>query len=186
MTNPFYKNETAEEEIRFKGFEAIYEILLKNKIVKTKANKIAVKIERGIYDKSMLNIGEKQGYLDWKKEEIRNEYSVLIYSIMTNLDTDGQVEGTKPKEILGENDINDLINMDIKDLAPIDVWKDSINELTARQSASVQPKIDGNSKFFCKKCRSKNIVVTTAQLRGADEATNIIITCQDCNFVSIK
>ena len=181
--NPFETKETNEYEVRFNGFNAINEVM--NKINKKKAYDLTKEIEEGIYEKTILNVNERGGYLNWSHNDIHSEYSLLIYSLMCNLDIDGQVENTKPKEILKKNNIDQLLNMDIKELAPSHVWKDAINEITRRQNTT-QQKVSGNSKFYCKKCHKKNIVVTTAQLRGADEATNIIITCQDCNFVSIK
>lgn len=177
MENPFDKE---TEILRHTAYETI-----KNGLKGITRKNIVTELENIIYNKTIEDAKNVGIFLNWSNTKILDIYSSYLHSIMSNLDNNGQCIDVNGKELLKKYKINELINMDIKTYNE-DIWKKSNDELTARKLVINQPIIDSNSRFYCRKCRSKNVVITTAQLRGADEATNILITCQECGVVTIK
>lgn len=120
--------------------------------------------------------------------KLSNPISQKIYMnkfihIITNIDNKSYIknEYLYKKIISGEIDVENLVNLEAKDMAP-DKWE----YYNSIEKTKVSAIIHGGSMahrttlYVCSRCKKNDTEYIEQQSRSADEPTSFYITCRNC------
>ena len=139
--------------------------------------KIAINLEKGIYNNSLENATEKKIVKKWDNSLFVTLYLEKFKSIYYNI-----------TNILIEKIINKLIKphaiafMSHQELQP-DKWKNLLEAKRIKDENRYSPKIEASTNdFTCRRCKSDRCWHYQLQTRSADEPMTTYVTCLDCSL----
>lgn len=144
-------------------------IILKN-------DKHSMNLEKGIYNYSLKEATRRKVIKKWD-----NPYFVQIYidhlrSIFLNLKNDDILSQIKDGTIKSHT----VAFMTHQEMNP-ERWTTMIEQKSKRDKSKFEVNIEAaTDTFTCRKCKSKKCSFYLQQVRSADEATTIFVTCLNC------
>lgn len=146
--------------------------------------KIAKIIEKSIFKKAKKDAENTGIYIDFSDNgNFIKLYSDTLNTIAINISKDSHVKQKHSIiELLNdEQKLKKIAFMEPNELCPT-LWQPIIDEKKHKEDVlnGKYKKKSTNLVIKCPKCKCTDVMITTAQLRGADEATNILGTCNKC------
>lgn len=139
--------------------------------------KTAKNIEIGIYNYTIKEATMKNIVKKWENKYFMQLYVNRFRSVYTNIKTN-EILLEKIKN--GEISPKEFAKMTHQDFCP-EHWKSLIEERDKKDIKKFVNNIQASTDMYtCKKCKSKRCTFFEAQIRSADEASTIFITCLDC------
>ena len=142
----------------------------------TTASKIAINIERGIYNFILQKASRENIVKKWD-----NPYFVQVYldharSVFCNLKNPRILDAVRTAAIRAQ----DLPFMTHQELCP-EKWAQLIEEKRIRDKNKYEIKLEASTdNFQCRKCKSRECTYYQLQTRSADEPMTTFVTCITC------
>ena len=141
-----------------------------------KNDKHSMNLEKGIYNNSLKEATRRKVIKKWD-----NPYFVQIYvdhlrSIFLNLKNDDILSQIQDGTIKSHT----VAFMTHQEMNP-ERWSTMIEQKSKRDKSKFEVNIEAaTDTFTCRKCKSKKCSFYLQQVRSADEATTIFVTCLNC------
>ena len=141
-----------------------------------KNDKHSMNLEKGIYNYSLKEATRRKVIKKWD-----NPYFVQIYvdhlrSIFLNLKNDDILSQIQDGTIKSHT----VAFMTHQEMNP-ERWSTMIEQKSKRDKSKFEVNIEAaTDTFTCRKCKSKKCSFYLQQVRSADEATTIFVTCLNC------
>ena len=139
-------------------------------------------LEIGIFNWTIDFSDKYQIIKNWDNVQFKNAYINKCVSIISNLDSKLYIKNeilynkVKNKEILPHN----IPYLNLEDIFPTK-WNSIIDNIRKKEEASKNnKKIANTDQFKCGKCKKRECSYYELQIRSADEAATIFITCLNC------
>lgn len=164
----------------------IYDVLKKeNELYKNKqeeVQKMAINIERGIFNHTLETLRETR----WN-EKFKQLYIDRAVSVYINMKKDSYIKNNEyiQRIFKKEVDICNLSRLNGKERFPErskeieETYRMNINNNIKKGSILVDDNIDGI--FKCGRCKKYKTTYYEMQTRSADEPMTVFITCMNCN-----
>jgi DNA-directed RNA polymerase subunit M/transcription elongation factor TFIIS len=142
----------------------------------TTASKIAINLERGIYNFILQKSSRENIVKKWD-----NPYFVQVYldhtrSVFCNLKNPRILDAVRTAAIKAQ----DLPFMTHQELCP-EKWTQLIEEKRIRDKNKYEIKLEASTdNFQCRKCKSRECTYYQLQTRSADEPMTTFVTCITC------
>jgi len=139
-------------------------------------DKHSMNLEKGIYNYSLKEATRRKVIKKWD-----NPYFVQIYvdhlrSIFLNLKNDDILSQVQDGSIKSHT----VAFMTHQEMNP-ERWATMIEQKSKRDKSKFEVNIEAaTDTFTCRKCKSKKCSFYLQQVRSADEATTIFVTCLNC------
>ncbi len=142
---------------------------------------LAKKIYKDIKKVVKFQADEKGIYVSWKNDSYIELYSNELRKVMIHINKDSHIYENKEYK---ERDYKSVIGKSHQELIP-ELWEDIYQEMRDKEEIiEARARGDGmtevDNSFKCRRCGSKNVLVTVQQLRSADEGSTGQYTCNDC------
>jgi DNA-directed RNA polymerase subunit M/transcription elongation factor TFIIS len=160
----------------------------KNKIPTFKSyKKIAINIEKSIYNETIKNCKEYRRPLSWESHWFYNSYKHYYMKVISNLKLNPCAPKILQKLQNKEIKFRDIAGMTHKELDPELYWKRWKEYDLKRFPKPVdEEKVLGIKKkgmFKCGRCKSTNTYHTQSQRSSSDEPMTTLVSCNDCSNV---
>jgi transcription elongation factor S-II len=161
ITNPeFFRNNIVEK----------LEKITKNEIV-------AKNIEIGVFNYSIKEATAKKIVKKWENRHFVQLYINRMRSVYMNIKDNDELIA---KLMDGDISYQQFSLMTHQEFKP-EHWKMLIEEKIKKENNKFTNNIQASTDMYtCRKCKSKRCTFFEAQIRSADEASTIFITCLDC------
>jgi transcription elongation factor S-II len=142
----------------------------------TAASKIAINMERGIYNYILQKASRENIVKKWD-----NPYFVQVYldhtrSVFCNLKNPRVMDAVRTAAIKAQ----DLPFMTHQELCP-EKWTQLVEEKRIRDKNKYEIKLEASTdNFQCRKCKSRECTYYQLQTRSADEPMTTFVTCITC------
>lgn len=142
----------------------------------TTASKIAINLERGIYNFILQKSSRENIVKKWD-----NPYFVQVYldhtrSVFCNLKNPRILDAVRTAAIKAQ----DLPFMTHQEMCP-EKWTQLIEEKRIRDKNKYEIKLEASTdNFQCRKCKSRECTYYQLQTRSADEPMTTFVTCITC------
>lgn len=164
--------ETFRENIRNKILEKLKHLSLNDENI----NKLAVNLEKGIYNYSIKDATNKNIVKKWENDYFVDLYINKLRSIFANINSEYILKQLNNKSIK----IHELAFMTHQQLQP-QLWEKLIEDKKIRDQNKYTLKIEASTdNFTCWKCKSKQCTYYQMQTRSADEPMTTFVTCLSC------
>ena len=142
-----------------------------------KNNNIAINIEKGVYNYSIITCKNKNIVKKWDYSYFTLIYEDKLRTVFRNLKYDEILKKIINKEIKAHK----IAFMTHQEILP-KKWKEKIDLKNERENNQYEPKIEANTDTFtCRKCNSNKCSYYQLQTRSADEPMTTFVTCITCN-----
>jgi transcription elongation factor S-II len=136
--------------------------------------KIALNIERGIYNYCIKESNERNIIKKWDNIYFTHLYIDKLRSIFANLSQ------LKDRVLKKEFKPHEIAFMTHQMMSP-EKWQKLIDIKNIRDENRYAPKLEASTdNFTCRKCRSKECSYYQLQTRSADEPMTTFVTCIPC------
>lgn len=143
---------------------------------------LAIDIEKGIYNKTILFAEKKNIPKKWDNSIFTDMYKVYSISVYTNLKSKSYINNYRLFERLlsGEFKGYELADMDPKYMFP-EHWKELIDEKSKRDRTLYEINKELATDIYkCGRCKKKECSFYQLQTRSADEPMTTFVTCLNC------
>lgn len=182
--DPFYKS--------YNNIRRLKVIVLSDKLSKYKQFKILpyekkieilTSIENSCLNEALRKAREYAVRCIWDNDNFTNIYHTICYNIISNIDNQFGSDTLINKILAEEINLNTIAHLTCKELCPerYEVLSSEINK-----RSKIEQSVKYSEMFFCKKCKHNQTTVERVQIRSADEACNLRITCLYCDNQWIK
>lgn len=139
-------------------------------------NKMAMNLEKGIYNYCIEESGKRNIVKKWDNEYFIHIYIDKLRSVYLNMNSKHLIELVNTKQIK----VHELAFMTHQEMLP-EKWKRLIDDKKIRDENKYKPKIEASTdNFTCWKCKSKKCTYYQLQTRSADEPMTTFVTCLSC------
>jgi DNA-directed RNA polymerase subunit M/transcription elongation factor TFIIS len=152
-------------------------------------HRLSTNLEKGIYNHAIQEATKRSIIRKWENPNFVTLYVDKLRSIYVNLgagtgcDTGGNGNGTSPlaqRIVEGEILPQQVAFMNHQQYAP-ERWQRMMEEKARREASKYNTEIQASTDVYqCKRCKSRKCIYSEQQVRSADEATTIFVTCLDC------
>lgn len=171
----FNKMKIKNEEKYRKQIVNVFNTIIKNK-------KKSIKIEKGIYDYTVMKAKEKSININWLNELFTLIYITKIKSIYFNLKENNTVNNKYLIKKIKNNEIDEynIAFMTHQELFP-DNWKELIEKKLKKEKSETTIDLSlATDQFKCYKCFERVCTFYQQQTRSADEPMTTFINCLKC------
>ena len=138
--------------------------------------KIAINIEKGIYNYSIQTANKKNLIKKWNNEQFVTIYIQKLKMIMNNIIHPELLNKITNKTIKAHL----IAFMTHEDMRP-DLWEELIAIKKIKNENKFCPKIEASTdEFTCFKCKENKCTYYQLQTRSADESMTTFVTCIPC------
>lgn len=143
-------------------------------------SRIAINIERGIFNYALSGYSNKKSNEVWN-DEFKCYYIQKAVSIVTNLNPKSHIKNTNLVKRLLSNEFNEfeLCYLDSKHLFP-EKWLENWNKYGPKELIQEKKEVS-EGIFRCGKCKTYKTTYYQMQTRSADEPMTTFVTCLNCN-----
>lgn len=139
-------------------------------------NKIAINIEKGVYNFAIVEAKKKNIVRNWENKYFIKLYTDRLRSIYINLKNEDIIQKIKTKKIK----MKELSLMSHKEICP-EKWKNLIEAKIKRDKNMTSIDLSAaTDEFKCYKCKKRKCTYYQLQTRGADEPMTTFVTCLVC------
>jgi transcription elongation factor S-II len=139
-------------------------------------HKMAINLEKGIYNYSIKQSNERLVVKKWENVYFVQLYMDRLRSIFANLGSPDLITMINSKQIK----IHEIAFMSHQELQP-EKWRQLLEDKKIRDEHKFTPKIQASTDTFtCWKCKSKECTYYQLQTRSADEPMTIFVQCTTC------
>ena len=162
---------------------------IRKKIIKKfslliKDDKIAKKIEKGIYDYS-IKISHKKGIIkNWNNKIFKDTYINKCLSIYANLNPDSYIGNKRLFQRLIEKEFEpgELASMIPSRLFP-ERWKTELDAKNKTNKLLYEIRPETSTDIYkCGRCKKRMCSYYQLQTRSADEPMTTFVTCLNCSL----
>ncbi len=140
------------------------------------AGKNARNLEKGIYNWTIKEAGNRKVIKEWSNPHFVRLYADHLRSIYVNLANKELIELVTTGVIKS----HEIAFMTHQEMQPRR-WDKMIAEKAERNKNSFEQNIEASTDLFtCRKCKSKKCTYYALQTRSADEPMTIFVTCLSC------
>ena len=139
-------------------------------------------LEIGIFNWCIDFADKKQIIKNWENNQFRIIYINKCVSIISNLDKVSYLKNLNLNKRLKENEFkpHEIPFLNLEDIFP-EKWNYIIDDFHKKEEASKNNKnISKTDQFKCGKCKKRECSYYELQIRSADEAATLFITCLNC------
>jgi transcription elongation factor S-II len=142
------------------------------------SDELTLKLERAIYNYTILRADTKKVPKFWDSQEFRTLYKEKLRSILFNL------KNPKTPHLLAELGTQTLTPKKLLEMTPQemhpDLWKPYYDRIKYREVINGRAENVPEGILQCGKCRSKRVAWYQMQTRSADEPMTVFATCAEC------
>jgi transcription elongation factor S-II len=139
--------------------------------------KIALNLERGIYNYCIKESNERNIVKKWDNIYFAHLYFDKLRSIFANLNDSTPLK----KQVLSKEIKPHEVAFITHQMMSPDKWQKLIEIKKIRDENRYAPKLEASTdNFTCRKCRSKECSYYQLQTRSADEPMTTFVTCIPC------
>lgn len=139
-------------------------------------NKVALNIEKGIYNYAVNNAKKKNVVRKWDNKVFVMLYVNRLRMIMTNLKDDV----VKKKILENKISMKEMSNITHQEINP-KKWKKLIDQKIKRDKSLTSINLSAaTDEFKCYKCKKRKCTYYQLQTRSADEPMTTFVTCLVC------
>ena len=145
-------------------------------IEKLIGKKYALRIEKGVYNYTVVTAKKKNIVRKWENKYFLNIYKDRLRSIYINLKNKDVVKKIKTKQIK----VKDLAYMRHQEIQP-EKWQKLIDAKIKRDKNLTSVNLSAaTDEFKCYRCKKKKCTYYQMQTRSADEPMTTFVTCLIC------
>ena len=173
---------------RKKCFELFYKYLeyqcpLKYGYKFEDTEKMALNIEKSIFNESIKSLKNEREIPSWLNPEFSKTYHKYYFKVMCNIKVNKNAAFVLKMIKNGTFKSTDIASRDHKDLAP-DSWNLIDKAITIEHAFGMEEKLEDRKDGFFQcinpKCLSKKTSYYQKQLRSSDEPMTTFVTCHAC------
>tara|TARA_Y100001970_G_C14245809_1_gene868119 strand:+ start:3521 stop:4033 length:513 start_codon:yes stop_codon:yes gene_type:complete len=145
-------------------------------------DKIARRIERGVYNYSLEKAEKNKIVKAWDNRLFKQIYIDKCRSIYTNLKSDNYIQNKRLLNRLLDKEFKarELAFMTPQHIFP-EKWKDLLDLKYKRDKVLYESKPEAmTDQFKCSRCKKRKCSYFELQTRSADEPMTVFITCINC------
>lgn len=145
--------------------------------------KMAVNIEKGIYNQTIKVVKQRKGVLSWENPSFGLEYRRLHRRVSANLRYTPNAAFLRTKVMNGEikpGDVAGLTDLQMMPQEMIDRIETETNFIIDSRMSELPYDSSKPGLFICGSCKSDKTTYTQAQTRSADEPMTSFVRCMNC------
>jgi transcription elongation factor S-II len=137
---------------------------------------IAENLEKGIYNFAIKDATTKKIVKKWSNVYFTEIYISRARTIIENIKKSPHI-----RKLLAEKKVkpHEVAFMTHYEMMP-ENWEKLIAEKRERDASKYDQKVQLNSEFKCRRCKTNNCTYYQLQTRSADEPMTTFVSCQDC------
>ena len=176
------QNESYEllTEKQQKMYDIFRELLFKKKKLTKKNADLLLSLERGIYNWTVRN-GQKTGFLClWDDRLFIRLYERKAISLYQNFSSDFKNHALQKDLLKGTLDPYNVSFMTSEELHP-EYHKELREQIKKKEKVQFEKRETvGSTQYKCGRCGQRDVSVTAAQTRSADEGITLFVSCNNC------
>ena len=142
----------------------------------TFASKNARNLEKGIFNWTIKEAGNRKVIKEWSNPHFVRLYADHLRSIYTNL-ANKELIDLVTTGVIKSHEIAFMTHQEMQPRR----WDKMIAEKAERNKHSFEQNIEASTDLFtCRKCKSKKCTYYAMQTRSCDEPMTIFVTCLSC------
>ncbi len=174
-------------DVRKRIYDKFYELLKKHSDTVgattegvTENQKMALNIERGIFNFTLNNYNKTQSNETWN-DLFKSMYIARAVTIYTNLNPDSYLKNTNLIQRFLNKEFNEfqLCNLTAQQIFP-EKWSEIVAKYTETTTEAQKEEIQ-DGMFKCGKCKTYKTTYYQMQSRSADEPMTTYVQCLNCN-----
>ena len=150
---------------------------------KKKVKKMAIDIEKGIYNRTIEFSSKKNILKKWDNLVFKNLYKQFSIEIYSNLNTESYIDNKTLFDRLMKEEISAYsigYDMDHTEMYP-ERWKQLVDAKNKRNKYLFEVNKElATDAYTCGRCKKKECTYYQMQTRSADEPMTTFVTCLNC------